>query len=221
MVRARSLALPPPALVWPPARTGACQNRRVAEPRRTPSRLAALLAGLAVALSGCGNSRTHVPDPSVPVVPATFHRLTFPRQGLALSAPTNWIVSQSKPPLVSIVSSGDAVVALWRFPRSAAVPLGDGALKQALSALLHLSHRRDPALQVIRSKAMSFDRVPAVEVDDFQHIGGQIRRVRSLHLFVAGAEVVLEQYAPPNEFHAVDHEAFSPIRRSLRLLSRG
>ena len=178
----------------------------------------AAAAALAAALTGCGNSRTPVPDPAVPLAPSGFHPLTYTSQHLALSAPSNWIVSRSRAPLVSIVSSGDAVVAVWRFPRTAEVPADQGALQAALLALLHLARQRDRTLQVIRSRTMTFDHVPAVEVDDFQHIGGQLRRVRSLHLFVRGAELVLEQYAPPSEFHTVDHEAFSPIRRSLRLL---
>jgi hypothetical protein len=50
-------------------------------------------------------------------------------------------------------------------------------------------------------------------------VGGQLRRVRSLLVYLAGAEVVLEEYAPPAAFHSVDHLVFSPVRRSLRLLS--
>jgi hypothetical protein len=42
--------------------------------------------------------------------------------------------------------------------------------------------------------------------------------VRSTHVYVPGAEYVLDEYAPPAMFHAVDHAVFSPIKRSLRLV---
>jgi hypothetical protein len=32
---------------------------------------------------------------------------------------------------------------------------------------------------------------------------------------------VLDEYAPPTAFHTVDHDVFSPLKRSLRLFPAG
>jgi hypothetical protein len=38
---------------------------------------------------------------------------------------------------------------------------------------------------------------------------------------VRGAELVLDEYAPPDLFAAVDRSVFVPVRRSLALLGAG
>jgi hypothetical protein len=42
-----------------------------------------------------------------------------------------------------------------------------------------------------------------------------------MHVYLPGAEVVLEEYAPPALFHRIDHAVFSPVKRSLRLTVPG
>ena len=51
----------------------------------------------------------------------------------------------------------------------------------------------------------------------YAHAASIVHLERSLHVFVSGYEIVLEQYAPPSLFHPVDHVAFSPMKRSLRI----
>jgi hypothetical protein len=58
-----------------------------------------------------------------------------------------------------------------------------------------------------------------VEVDALERVGKQIRRVHSVHVFVPHAELVLDEYAPPQLFAAVDRSVFVPVQRSL-LVSR-
>jgi hypothetical protein len=57
-----------------------------------------------------------------------------------------------------------------------------------------------------------------IVVDAIESIAGRRRRVRSFHVFVRGAEIVLDEYAPVAMFHAVDHSVFSPLNHSLVLL---
>jgi hypothetical protein len=57
-----------------------------------------------------------------------------------------------------------------------------------------------------------------VQLNTIEQIGIERRRVRSLHLFAGNFELVLEEYAPVTNFHAVDHAVFSPLSRSLSLL---
>jgi hypothetical protein len=48
-------------------------------------------------------------------------------------------------------------------------------------------------------------------------IGGQVRLVRSTHVFAHQAEVVVDAYAPPSTFPAVNQSVFGPLVASLRL----
>jgi len=180
-----------------------------------------LLACLGAALCGCGSSPNRPPDLSRPAAPRGTQSLAFSSAGVSFTVPSNWAALNGAPPLVATVASGRALVALWRYPRSEPLPADPVALDNARVALLLAARRRDPSIQVIRSRALSVDGVPAIELDALEHVAGQLRRVRSLHLFAYGAELVLDAYAPPDAFHAVDHSVFSPLKRSLRLSAAG
>jgi hypothetical protein len=168
--------------------------------------------------AGCGNSRTLLPDVNHPVAPSGFQALAYPASGVSLEVPSNWSVVRQRAPVVAVITSGTAVVAVWRFPRNTSPPHGTAAMNSTTTKLIAAARVRDTTLQLIRSRLVSVGDLSAVELDAFERIRGQPRRVRSTHVFVPGAEVVLEEYAPPAMFHAVDHAVFSPVRRSLRLL---
>jgi hypothetical protein len=172
-------------------------------------------------LSGCGNSRTPVPDLAQVQPPNAFRTLAYRRDGIALRAPLNWAVADQKAPLVAVISSGPAVIALWRYPAAATPPAGPGALASARRALIAAARRAQPGLRVVRSAVVEADGHGAVELDTLQRLDGQTRRLRSMHVYLPGAEVVLEEYAPPALFHRVDHAVFSPVKRSLRLTVPG
>jgi hypothetical protein len=172
-----------------------------------------------VLVAGCGNSRTPAPAVTEPAQPSGFHTLGYPQSGFALSAPSNWLVQAKSAPLVATISSGDAVVAVWRFPRRAKPPTGTKALAKAAQQLIASARARDPSFELIRSNIQTVDGAPAVELAGFERVGGQRRRVRSVHVFAPHAELVLDEYAPPAAFHAIDHAVFSPVKHSLRLSS--
>jgi hypothetical protein len=182
-------------------------------------RRAVLALSPLVLVAGCGNTRTPPPSTTQPVQPNGFHTLGYPRSGFALSAPNNWLVQPKSGPLLTTISSGDAVVAVWRFPRRAKPPAGPKALAAAAQQLIAAAQARDPSFQLIRSKVQTVDGAPAVELAGFERVGGQRRRVRSVHVFGPDAEIVLDEYAPPAAFHSVDHAVFSPVKHSLRLSS--
>jgi hypothetical protein len=183
--------------------------------RATPVALACSLA----ALAGCGNARTPVPGISQPVAPQSFHTVRYARSaGVTVKVPDNWASTRSQAPLLGTVSSGSAVIALWRYPRTDPLPSDPATLAAARTALIGAARSHDPGLQLIRSAVTRAAGAPAIELDAVEQISGQIRRVRSLHVYEAGVELVLEEYAPPGIFHAVDHSVFSPVRRSLTLV---
>ena len=85
---------------------------------------AALLPLSLVALAaGCGNERQHAPRITGIQEPQRTTRLAYPGQGISFAAPRNWYQSTGKQPLVSVVASGDATVAVWRYRRKEPIPL--------------------------------------------------------------------------------------------------
>jgi hypothetical protein len=126
-------------------------------------------------------------------------------------------VGGAKPQLVLAAASGLARVELWRYPRKEPLPTTSASLQQAAVALEGAARARDPNLHVIRARALTVEGAHAIELSVTERIGGQLRRDRSLHVFTGGAEVVLDVYAPLNDFHSVDHSVFSPLKRSLQL----
>jgi hypothetical protein len=164
-------------------------------------------------LTACGNSRTPPPDPSHAAQPSGFHGVES--QGVGLNVPDSWLVQQSSGPLLATVSSGDAVASLWRYPNQTPPPKTAKELQAAEQRLIADARARDPSFQLIRSKTQTIDGAPAIELAAFETVAGQRRRVRSLHVFGPDGEVVLDEYAPPDSFHAIDHDVFSPMKRSL------
>jgi hypothetical protein len=179
-----------------------------------------LLALLLVvpAVAACGNSRTRVPNLAQPAVPHRTRTLTYGKAGIRLEAPSNWTVSRQKAPLLATVNSGAAVVALWRYPRTTSAPATSAALDQTRAALIQSAQTSDPGLRLIRSDMGRQHGAPTIILDATERIAGHDRRVRSIHMFGSNDEVVVDEYAPPDIFAAVDHIVFSPLRRSLTLL---
>ena len=180
----------------------------------------ALLPALML-LSGCADARIAVPSLSQPAKPAGFHAVIFPGDRVGLLLPRNWVLASERAPLVSVVTSGPAVIALWRYRTSSAPPVGSAGLVAARDALVAAARAHDPGLQVIRSSLLNVGGDGAVELDAVERIDGRLRRVRSMHVYVPGAELVLDEYAPLPLFHTVDRYVFSPVRRSLRILPGG
>lgn len=170
------------------------------------------------AVVACGNSRTPVPNLAQPAVPRGTQTLTYPTAGITLQAPANWTVSRQKPPLLATVNSGAAIVAVWRYPRTAPVPATSTALAQTRSALLRSAQATDPSLRLIDSQLGRLRGTPTIILDATERIAGHERRVRSIHMFGPHDEVVVDEYAPTDIFARVDHAVFSPLKRSLTLL---
>jgi hypothetical protein len=174
---------------------------------------------LVLAAAGCGYSRAPAPSLGIPAPPQGFRLLSFPTIGVSLSAPSNWITVAERPPLVTVLTSGDAVIALWRYARVAPPPAGRAGLGSAIHALIAQVRSRQPQVRVIRTAIVHLGGASGIELDALERIKDQLRRIRSTHLYAGQQEIVLEQYAPPAVFHIVDHAVFSPVRHSLRVTS--
>jgi hypothetical protein len=166
-------------------------------------------------LVGCGNSRTQPASSSAPAVPTGFRTLTFPGAGLRVEAPRNWSVSHGRGQLVTVMSSGLAAVALWRFRRGVPPPSTTVELQGAERELIDAARNRAPGFQLLGSSITRVDGAPAVEIDAIEQIAGRTRRVASTHIYEHRAEVVLDEYAPPELFTSLAPTVFSPLKNSL------
>ncbi|HEY5317482.1 MAG TPA: hypothetical protein VIJ20_05845 [Solirubrobacteraceae bacterium] len=188
----------------------------------TLGRMLAVTVGiLALAgLAGCGDSRTPAPNLARIEPPHRLRVLSYLHNTLHLSAPANWSTETGSAPLVVTIGSGQAVVAIWRYPRSPSQPLPSDipALQRARGALITAAAARDRTFRVISSAVVGINSVPGVELDALETIRGQVRRVRSAHLYKRGAELVIDEYAPENLFHQVDRTVFSPLLHSVHLV---
>jgi hypothetical protein len=171
-----------------------------------------------VLLAGCGNSRTPVIDQVPAAAPKGFHEFATARGGVSFKVPNNWSVVPGTGPLIVTINSGQATVALWRYPRNQPPPITVATLADARATLLAAARQRDRSLEVIRTRVGRVFGDSFVQLNAIEQIGTERRRVRSLHLFAGNFELVLEEYAPVTNFHAVDHSVFSPLSHSLGLL---
>jgi hypothetical protein len=174
----------------------------------------------AVVLGGCGNSRTPVPSLTRPAAPDGFRRLAYPQAGIEFDVPRDWAAGTQRAPLIATVTSGPATVAVWRYIRpkpaeSASLPV---QLRTARASLIAAAEARAPRLRVIHARMVTLAHLPTVVLDATERIAGNPRRVRSIHMFAPGLEVVIEEYAPPAIFHTVDRAVFSPLKHSLALI---
>ena len=87
----------------------------------------------------------------------------------------------------------------------------------ARRALIAAVRSRQPDIRVIRARIVHLAGVRGIDVNAVERVKGQLRRVRSTHLYAGHEEIVLEAYAPTPVFHSVDRSVFSPLRRSLRI----
>lgn len=181
--------------------------------RRAPIAIAAALA-----LAGCGNDRTPPPDIGSVPAPKAFRNATFARDGVFFRVPTNWRISEgSAQNEVATVAAGDAQIAVWRYPRTEPLPQTRSQLEAARVALLAQVRNRDATFRLKSSRLVMKDGLRGVELVASVTNQGERRRVRSLHAYGNGAEVVVDAFAPPKLFRRVDRQTFGPVARSLKL----
>ncbi len=184
------------------------------------ARVLGVLCGVLL-LGGCSGGR--VVDPSLAGVaaPNGFTEARYPASGVKLSIPRDWTATSEQAPLVAIISSGPAVIALWRYPGTHPALTGIRTLHAALAALLVAIRAKQPHLTVEATGVSSVDGAGAVIIDAIERVNGRLRRVRSEHVYPDHAELVLDAYAPVAQFARIDHQVFSPVRRSLALIDGG
>ena len=188
-------------------------------------RRAALLAPAlvaALALSACGSGQTRPLSVYKTYAPAHFKPFGLSRYGIGFVVPSNWadLSDLLRPPVIAIIASGPAVISVSRYARTVPPPAGTTGLDGARAALVGAIKAKQPDVRVISAQTSSVGGQPAIVLDAIESIDGQRRHVRSTHLYLRRAEVVLEEYAPVAEFATVEREVFAEVSSSLRLLPR-
>ncbi len=180
-------------------------------------RRALLILAAAVLATGCGNDRTEPPDIGEIGRPLGFQDARFAEHGIALRAPLRWRTVPGDPPQVATIATGEAQIALWRYRRTEPLPRTRAQLESARDELLRAVRTRDDQFELKSNRIVIKPGVRGVELVAEVTNQGSRRGVRSLHVFGHGAEVVLDAFAPAEDFARVDKETFAPVARSLKL----
>lgn len=172
----------------------------------------------AMLAAGCGSEPQSPPDVGTPGPPGPLLPLTL-SQGVVLDIPGAWKLEQGQPegPLLTTLTSGRATIAVWYYPRTEPLPRTRSDLEATRDSLVAAIKTRDPEFSVTSTRILRDASRRGVEVIGTGTNSGFPRRTRSLHLFGAGAEVVLDMYATPDQFAAVDGDVFRDVGRSLRV----
>lgn len=173
------------------------------------------LIAAVLALAGCGEQRTRPRDIRHAVAPKGTRESKV--AGISFQRPVNWGSLDAKPPLEGGISSSTATVAVWRYPRTEPLPADDAALAQARTALLDRIRGRNPTFAVRTSELTRLGRARAIQLVGRQTVAGFEYDVRSLHVFQDGAEIVVDAYAPVDDFERVDRTVFGPLFASLKI----
>ena len=175
--------------------------------------LAALLLG------GCGNEPEKPPVVTTPKAAFGWVAYGAPGQGVTFQRPSAWRITPGDAPLLATISSGLVTIAIWRYPRSEALPTTPSELVTAKDALLAAARTRDPTFKVIQAKGTRAAHHPAVVIVADETVAGQPRRVRSAHVYGAASEYVVDAFAPPDQYPKVEDPVFRAVVRSMRIMA--
>ena len=182
---------------------------------RIRARLPSLLL-LPCLLAGCGTQPLPTPDPSVVTPPGRTTELRDPRSRLRFAVPVDWIKRIRRPPGIVRISSGDADVSGWAYPRTQALPTTPAQLAAARDALVALAKKRNPTFQLSSSDITTrIQGSPTIQVRGTQRLLGQTIVTHSVHVFRGIGEYVFEALAPRRDFATADQKVLEPLLRSL------
>jgi hypothetical protein len=176
-----------------------------------------LAACVPLAAAGCGNEPAPTPDTTTAAAPRGTDPERYREAGVALDAPVGWQARPGRAPLVTSFTSGQGSVSIFRYPRIEPLPRTRAELRAAADQLVAAAKARDPSFRETRSSRTRVDGARAIVVRGTERVAGQLREVRSTHIFTRGAEVVVDAFAPPGQFDRVDEQVFRPLLRSLEI----
>jgi hypothetical protein len=182
-------------------------------------RLAPLLVTAAL-LVACGEERKPPPRVFEVEPPKGVRAVEFARAGITLERPRNWQLRRREAPAVFELASGDALVACWAYRREEPLPEPGAQLDAARERLLEAISERDPEFRLLDSSTTAVGGSPAIDVLGEQVVARMRVRTRSVHVFEAETEYVIEALARPPDFALVERRVLEPLLASLELAGR-
>ena len=165
--------------------------------------------------AGCGTRPIAPPDPSIVRQPGRATELRDPRTRLRFSAPINWTKHIRSIPGVVRISSGDAEVSGWAYPRTEKLPATPAELAAARDALVNRATQRNPTFKLSSSALTRVKGSPAISLRGTQKILGRDIQTHSIHIYRGFGEYVFEALAPPRDFALTDQKVLAPLLASL------
>jgi hypothetical protein len=132
-------------------------------------------------------------------------------------APKGWLISEGEGTQVYAISTGEATIAIYRYPRTEQTPRTRAQLEQAVELLVGAAKARDNTFTEIKRGRLKVDGHPAVQLRGTETIVGRPRMVRSTHVYTKNSEVVVDAFAPEQDFRRVDAQVFRPLLKSLKI----
>ena len=182
--------------------------------RRAPFGIPVLIC---VVLAGCGNEPRKPPTVTAPKAAFGWTKQEIPTQGVTFERPTAWRYSAGTPPLLGTMSSGLTTIAVWRYPRAEKLPETLTELNAARDALVAAAKARDATFKVIKAKGTRAAHHPAVVIIADETVAGQSRRVRSTHIYAEGSEVVVDAFAPADQYEQVETPIIIKLVRTFEI----
>ena len=175
------------------------------------------LAAVAAAVAGCGNDPAKPPAVTNPKPAFGWQDFDIPAQGVKFQRPTAWRITPGDAPLLATLSSGLVTISVWRYPRNEPLPKTPEELDVAKDALVAAAKARDPSFKVIKAKGTRAAHEPAVVIIGDETVAGQPRRVRSTHIYSNASEVVVDAFAPKDQYAKVEDPIIRPLVRSFQI----
>lgn len=113
------------------------------------------------------------------------------------------------------ISSGDAEVSGWAYPRSEPLPVTPAQLAAARDALVHEATKRNATFTLASSELTRVQGAPAIALGGSQQILRQDIETGSVHIYRGFGEYVFEALAPRRDFAVADQKMLEPLLRSL------
>jgi hypothetical protein len=116
-------------------------------------------------LTGCGNDRQPPPDVATPGPAFGNESASYPSAGLTLRrAPAGWARIAGQAPAVVTISTGEAAVGIFRYPRTEPLPVTKVQLDAAATQLVAAAKARDPTFTEIKRGRTTVDGQPALTI---------------------------------------------------------
>lgn len=170
---------------------------------------------LCSALSACGDGPTAEPNAGRPNLDPSGEPVALAGGG-SIDVPASWDITPGPAggPELLRATSGQGAIVVWRYPRSEPLPSTRRDLRNARRNLREAILVRDPTFKVTAAILRDGDD-PGVEIAGTDTLAGARRAIRSLHIYSAGNETVVDCIGPLSDAQQFNTTICVPVLESL------